>query len=111
LTAGALTERIARDHPHHSLYQIFALGNGEVVFCRSTSARVALSSLLSQVGDSKTLGRMVIDPDKIRAAKNMIEKLRTHSPERIRQMEFLINAYREKYVQLLYSAFRGVESA
>lgn len=50
---NTIIERVVTDHPFHSLYQIFALGNGERV-----------------ISSVKTKGKLSVDQDKIKAAKS-----------------------------------------
>ena len=72
---------MAKRHPHHCLYQIFALQNGE---------RIA-----SSIRNSK--GFVAPDQGKTQAAKLMIDKLRTDAGhgELIGQMTALLEAYLE----------------
>jgi hypothetical protein len=72
---------MAKRHPHHCLYQIFALQNGE---------RIA-----SSIRNSK--GFVAPDQGKTQAAKLMIDKLRTDGGhgELIGQMTVLLEAYLE----------------
>eukprot|EP01125_Pyxidicula_operculata_P014600 TRINITY_DN4881_c0_g1_i1.p1 TRINITY_DN4881_c0_g1~~TRINITY_DN4881_c0_g1_i1.p1 ORF type:complete len:1571 (-),score=264.66 TRINITY_DN4881_c0_g1_i1:211-4749(-) len=71
-----MIERTAGDHPHHSLYQIFALANGGKV-------------------PSKSGRNLTIDNDKIEAAQNIITKLKTNKQmiALMDAMGSLINAY------------------
>jgi hypothetical protein len=74
-----LIYRMASAHPHHCLYQIFALQHGD---------RVARS-----IRNSK--GFVAQDPAKTHAAKEMIERLKHRHSELIEQMSCLLDAYLE----------------
>ena len=61
-TLQSLLERLAVDHPHHSLYQLFALKNGN----RGKDGRVA------QAGDVVGGMAVTVDYDKVAAAQDLI---------------------------------------
>ena len=61
-TLQSLLERLAVDHPHHSLYQLFALKNGN----RGKDGRAA------QAGDIVGGMAVSVDHDKVAAAHHLI---------------------------------------
>ena len=61
-TLQSLLERLAVDHPHHSLYQLFALKNGN----RGKDGKVA------QAGDVVGGMAVTVDHDKVAAAHHLI---------------------------------------
>jgi ataxia telangiectasia mutated family protein len=78
-TLGEMIELTATDHPHHVLYQLFALRNGD---------RVS--------DDHRGKSRFLVDQDKTKAASKMIETLKQKKLKNlIVQMEKLIGSYIE----------------
>lgn len=61
-TLQSLLERLAVDHPHHSLYQLFALKNGN----RGKDGKAA------QAGDVVGGMAVTVDHDKVAAAQDLI---------------------------------------
>ena len=61
-TLQKLLQRLAVDHPHHTLYQLFALKNGN----RSKDGRVA------QAGDVVGGMTVTVDHDKVAAAHDLL---------------------------------------
>ena len=61
-TLQSLLERLAVDHPHHSLYQLFALKNGN----RGKDGKAA------QAGDVVGGMAVTVDHDKVAAAQELI---------------------------------------
>ncbi len=76
----ALIERVATAHPHHVLYQLFALKNGEIPQAHK--------------GSNKT--QFVVDEDKVRAAKDLLTRMQKgrHS-QLLGELSSLISAYVE----------------
>jgi ataxia telangiectasia mutated family protein len=76
----AIIERVATSHPHHVLYQLFALKNGEI-------------EIPAQKGSAKKT-QFVIDEDKVRAAKTLLAKLQrgTHA-QLLTELSTLIATY------------------
>jgi ataxia telangiectasia mutated family protein len=76
----AIIERVATTHPHHVLYQLFALKNGEI----------------EQAGTHKGTSKkqFVIEEDKVRAAKALLGRLqRGVHAKLISEVATLIKAY------------------
>lgn len=72
---NSVIEAVAMDHPHHSLWQIFALSNGS---------------------GKKTKGCYLVETDKARAAKDLLGRIqRTKHKKLVQEMEKLIGAYIE----------------
>lgn len=72
----AIIERVATKHPHHVLYQLFALKNGEVE---------------QQKGSKK---QFVVEEDKVRAAKAILARIqRGVHAKLIAELATLISAY------------------
>eukprot|EP00026_Physarum_polycephalum_P000025 Phypoly_transcript_00025.p1 GENE.Phypoly_transcript_00025~~Phypoly_transcript_00025.p1 ORF type:complete len:3119 (+),score=637.15 Phypoly_transcript_00025:93-9449(+) len=77
----AIIERVATTHPHHVLYQLFALKNGEI----------------EQAGAQKgTKKQFVVEEDKVRAAKAILGRLqRGVHAQLLAELSTLITAYVE----------------
>jgi serine-protein kinase ATM len=73
-----LLKNLVKKHPHHSLFQIFALYNGDRL-----------------PGDQHSKDFVVVDEQKIKSAKELINQMRTESKEIIEEYESLIEAYIE----------------
>lgn len=76
----SIIERVATAHPHHVLYQLFALKNGEI-----------------EQGSSSTRGKkkeFVVEEDKVRAAKTLLARMQRGShAQLINELSTLISAY------------------
>eukprot|EP00899_Mesostigma_viride_P015595 jgi/Mesvir1/24036/Mv10774-RA.1 len=80
VTLAKLVKKMAVEHPHHTLYQLFALSNGD---------RVKGGALMAR-------DRFVVDQDKKEAAVDVIatvERASAQKKELVRQMKELIEAY------------------
>ncbi|KAL3675793.1 hypothetical protein R1sor_025741 [Riccia sorocarpa] len=71
-----LLEKMATDHPYHSLYQLFALANGDRIKEKQRGKNV-----------------FVVDVEKKRAAEELLDKLIAKQPELLLQIRKMIEIY------------------
>ncbi|BBN18785.1 serine-protein kinase ATM [Marchantia polymorpha subsp. ruderalis] len=71
-----LLEKMATDHPYHSLYQLFALANGDRIKEKQRGKNV-----------------FVVDMEKKRAAEELLDKLIAKQPELLLQIRKMIEIY------------------
>lgn len=80
----SIIERVAAAHPHHVLYQLFALKNGEIEHSGGSSTR----------GKGAGKKEFVVDEDKVRAAKTLLARMQRGShAQLINELSTLISAY------------------